>query len=412
MIVFDTIDDATKVSDLTLSAVFDFVVMTDYDRGQIFKLPTEKSYLTEDRPLYKFLTGRLEELKLKCGKPAFEIHYGPISSGLWEAGVFDVLTYGERILNVIPRTHYKKRGSENRLKGMDVKEAINLVEKLCGTFSISYSTAYCIAVEKIAGISSEKLSLLRILGLELERVYNHIHSIYRLALAASQKVAVSHLLALEEDVLRLNYKLFGHRYGFGFNRIGSVKLKNTEVNVNKILKEFEELVDELSVSKIFIDRLHGTAKISSSMAVELDTIGVAAKASGLKRDVRAFSPFYEDFEPVVSYDGDSLSRTIVRFEEVKQSLQIIIDILDSINDNTNNINVDVNSGEAISFVESPPGDLLLYLKVENGRIKDIKFRGASEVNYLSFAKSVEGNIFTDYPFALESFGLSFADASR
>jgi len=68
------------------------------------------------------------------------------------------------------------------------------------------------------------------------------------------------------------------------------------------------------------------------------------------------------------------------------------------------------SGEAMAFVESPAGDLLVYVKIGEGIVKKFRVRGASSVNFLAFAKGVEGNIFTDYPFALESFGLSFADA--
>jgi len=65
----------------------------------------------------------------------------------------------------------------------------------------------------------------------------------------------------------------------------------------------------------------------------------------------------------------------------------------------------------MAFVESPPGDLLVYVRIDEGRVEKFRVRGASAVNYLAFARGVEGNIFTDYPFALESFGLSFADAA-
>ncbi len=405
MIAFTEFDEAKSVEGYSLSAVFDFAVLTNYTKVKI--LPPEKFELIENRPLYAFLTGNLERMNCK----AFRLHYGPVSSGIWEAGAFEVLSYGERILEVVPLLRYKNRGMEKRVEGMDVEKATCLVEKFCGTFSSSYSTAYCIAVEKIAGFESEKLDLARTLAVELERAYNHIHTIYRLALAASQKVAVSHLSALEEELLRINYKIFGHRYIFGFSRPGYVKLKSVDVKsrIKNVLKEFDELVEELSVSKIFIDRLHGTAKISRSEAVKLDTIGVAARASGLKRDARML----RRFEPIkIVEDGDSLARTVVRFEEVKNSLRTALEIIDSLSLKEISNEVKVKSGEAISFVESPPGDLVLYLKIKDGRVEKLRVRGASEVNFLSFAKSVVGNIFTDYPFALESFGLSFADASR
>ncbi len=409
-----------SVKSKALSAVFDdFLVMTDYESGEITVLPAEEAHLVDDRPLYKFLTGNLDELRLKCDKPAFRLHYGPLSSGIWEAGAFEVLSYGERILNVIPLCRYKRRGITERIEGKKPEQAMLEVERICGTFSASYSTAFSMAVERIAGIEVDSgIKASRILAVELERIYNHVHSIYRVAVAASQKVAVSHLSALEEDILRLNFRLFGHRYSFGFNGIGEVRLRNLREleRLNKIEKEFSELVEELSVSKIFIDRLHNTAILSAEDILELDAIGIAAKGSGVDRDIRKFSDNYPGFKPVVRAEGDSLSRILVRIEEVKQSMDIIREIEAEIGGEGSKRCADVKeklenaSGEAMAFVESPAGDLLVYVKIGEGIVKKFRVRGASSVNFLAFAKGVEGNIFTDYPFALESFGLSFADA--
>jgi len=285
----------------TLSAVFDdFIVMTDYSSGEITVLPAEEAHLVDDRPLYSFLTGRIEDLRLHCDRPAFRLHYGPLSSGIWEAGAFEVVSYGERILNVVPLCHYKRlgdrgRGMIRRIEGKTPDVALMEVERICGTFSASYSTAFTMAVERIAGLEVDSsVRAARIAAVELERIYNHIHAIYRVAVAASQKVAVSHLSALEEEVLRLNFRLFGHRYTFGFNRVGGACLRDLRAldRLDAIEREFDELVEELSVSKIFIDRLHNTAKLTEEEIVELDAIGIAAKGSGVDRDVRKFSDNY------------------------------------------------------------------------------------------------------------------------
>ncbi len=413
MIAENVISD-NSVKNMTLSAVFDdFIVMTDYDTGRVSVIPAEEAHLVENRPLYKFFTG---SLKLpECDGQTFRLHYGPVSSGIWEAGAFDILTYGERILGVLPLTHYKVRGLEEKVAGMHVKDAVRLVEKFCGTLSSTYSTAFCMATERATGIEVEDdVKLARIVAVELERIYNHVHSIYRLALAASQKVAVSHLSALEEDILRMNFRIFGHRYAFGFNGVGLAKIREKRVDVGRIRREFEELVDELSSSKIFIDRLHNTAKLSERDVFDLDSIGVTAKACGVVRDMRTFSELYSDFDftACLEKDGDSLARTVVRFKEVIQSLEIVEMALDELSLSQPLPSYSDTDGEAMAFVESPPGDLLVYLKVSKGRVEKLRVRGASEVNFLAFAKGVEGNIFTDYPFALESFGLSFADAAR
>jgi len=420
-LISTSVNVESNVSGKTLSAVFDdFIVMIDYSSGEVTVLPSEEAHLVDSRPLYSFLTGKLDELRLYCDRPAFRLHYGPLSSGIWEAGAFEVVSYGERILNVVPLCHYKRLGDGGRelikVEGKEPEVALMEVERICGTFSASYSTAFTMAVERIAGVEVDSnVKAARIAAVELERIYNHVHAIYRVAVAASQKVAVSHLLALEEDVLRLNFRLFGHRYAFGFNRIGGVRLRDVKAlsKLDAIEREFDELVEELSVSKIFIDRLHNTAKLSAEEIAELDAIGIAAKGSGVDRDVRKFSENYPGFKPVVKTDGDSLARILVRVDEVKQSISIIRECEGELRaggvkngwDGWNAV-----EGEAMAFVESPPGDLLMYVKLSGGRVEKFRVRGASAINYLAFARGVEGNIFTDYPFALESFGLSFADA--
>jgi Ni,Fe-hydrogenase III large subunit len=64
-------------------------------------------------------------------------------------------------------------------------------------------------------------------------------------------------------------------------------------------------------------------------------------------------------------------------------------------------------------IESPSGDLIHVVQLdEQGRIANLQVRPASLVNWIPFAKSLENNVFTDFQFAFESFGLSYADSDR
>ena len=70
---------------------------------------------------------------------------------------------------------------------------------------------------------------------------------------------------------------------------------------------------------------------------------------------------------------------------------------------------------AFSFcrIESPSGDLIHVVELdEKGCIKMLHIRPSSLVNWLPFARSLEGNVFTDFQFAFESFGLVYADSDR
>ena len=50
-------------------------------------------------------------------------------------------------------------------------------------------------------------------------------------------------------------------------------------------------------------------------------------------------------------------------------------------------------------------DLFYYVKISDGRIDDIQMSSPSLLNIDAFRKSMAGNIFTDYHFNWESFGI-------
>ena len=297
---------------------------------------------------------------------------------------------------------------------MNVKDALLLIERLCGTFSVAYSNAFCSAVEESIPARAEAI---RIIALELERIYNHIHAIQRLTTAASQSVAAAQFSALEEDVLRLNAKLFRHRYSFGLNIPGGVRRDiDTEILPDKIKDikiEFDKLVEQLITSKIFIDRLHNTAILNVEDIIRLDTIGIPARASGVGRDVRGFNSTYTDtpFRVAVEEDGDALARMMVRVAEIRNSVEIIKFLAENLPQTELKTDVDA-SGFLYGRSEAPPGDVLTALEVKNGIIKWAGIRSPSTINYPAFAVAIEGNIFTDFSFGIESFGLSFADSDR
>lgn len=378
-----------------------------------FALPPEAN-IGEIRPVLHALSGNYHAYCKECPDDVFKLHYGPISSGLWESGAFHILSYGERILNVAPDLGYKHRAIEKKICGMNVKDALLLIERLCGTFSVAYSNAFCSAVEENI---PERAEAIRIIALELERIYNHIHAIQRLATAASQSVAASQFSALEEDVLRLNAKFFRHRYLFGLNIPGGVRKDiNTKVLLGRIIdikREFDKLVELLITSTIFIDRLHNTAILNVEDIIRLDTIGIPARASGVGKDVRSFNSIYTDtpFRVAVEEYGDALSRMMVRITEIRNSVEIIKFFAENLPQTELKTDVDA-SGFLYGRSEAPPGDILTALEVENGIIKWAGIRPPSTINYPAFAVAIEGNIFTDFSFGIESFGLSFADSDR
>ncbi len=365
------------------------------------------------------------------GYGVFTFPYGPVSYGVPEAGGFKFITYGERIVKVVPQVNFKKRGVENRAVGRDPKDVLPLIERSAGNFSAAYSSCFATAVEEALGLRvPSQTKWTRAVAMELERIYNHLFVFGRLSEAAAQNVATAQANILREEVLRLNARYFGHRYLFGINRIGGVSAdlsktdrKRLSGSIRAIVQEFRRLIDYFLSSRIFLDRLQTTAQLSRQDALTLGAVGPAARGSDVQWDDRLTYPIepYGDIYVDVETEpgGDTMARTMVRVKEIYSSEVALRELLDGMP--SDGCSAQARSGAPImsspefSFcrVESPSGDLIQVVELdERGRIKALHIRPASLVNWLPFAKCLERNVFTDFQFAFESFGLNYADSDR
>ncbi|MHB8568196.1 MAG: hydrogenase large subunit [Nitrososphaerales archaeon] len=368
------------------------------------------------------------------GYGVFSFPYGPVTSGIQEAGGFKFLTYGERIIKVVPTVNYKKRGVEQRVIGMKPNDALMLVERSAGNFSASYSTCFVTAVEDALRMEvPQPAKWIRAVAIELERIYNHLHVFSREAEAASQNVAIHQTSALKERILRLNAKYFGHRYLFGLNEIGRVKSgealsskdqrRELYASLRSITSEFQQLFDYFLSSRIFLDRLQNTARLKKEDALSLGAVGPAARGSGIYCDDRVaypIEPYGDTYVEIETDNGtDAMARIMVRIQEITASTTLMEELLDKMPSAAKparplSIPSGVDPGFSLCRIESPSGDLILIVEIDKNdqRIKSLHIRPPSLANWLPFAKSLEGNVFTDFQFAFESFGLNYADSDR
>jgi Ni,Fe-hydrogenase III large subunit len=440
------IGEVNDVNEIQVSSVFEIdgkslAILTDVERRQTILSDAPLGLGEEIDVLFKSESKPGVQISLDVGSKVegygvFTFPYGPVTYGVPEAGGFKLVTYGERIVKVIPQINFKKRGVEGRVIGMKPDDALLLVERSAGNFSAAYSTCFVTAVENILGLEiASRTRWIRAVALELERIYNHLYVFARQAEAASQNVAVAEANALKERIFRINAKYFGHRFLFGLNRIGGVNYdftaeeeqKALSNKVREVTAQFSSLVEYFLSSRIFLDRLQNTARLSRKDALKLSSVGPVARGSGIEWDDRLTFPM-EPYDDIFSQiqtegDGDSMARTMVRINEIQSSMVILEQLLDEMpSDNINSARKGVDVFTSLrpnevdySFcrIESPSGDLIHVVQLDReNKIRFLHVRPASLVNWLSFAKSLEGNVFTDFQFAFESFGLSFADSDR
>ncbi len=358
------------------------------------------------------------------GYGVFTFPYGPVAMGVAEAGGFEVRTYGERILEIEPSVGHKRRGIEEQVVGKTVEDAALWIERRAGPFALSHAAAFRFAAESAAGrpVAERELGV-RALGQELQRIYNHLHVLARLAEAASQNVGAAQLNALAESALRALGATFGHRWGFGAlvpgapgRRLDAPDRTDLEARLRRLGSEFEALGETLLGSRTFLDRIQSTGTVSTEDALRWGAVGPTLRASSVAWDDRLRDPtipYREMFVPVVTERaGDALARVLVRREEVRGSLLLIEQLLDRwprLGGGEAAPVEAIEPGRGIARGEGPSGDLVYDVRVSEGRIRSVASRTPSQANWPLVALSLRGAVFTDFAFSFESFGASFAE---
>ncbi len=358
------------------------------------------------------------------GYGVFTFPYGPISMGVPESGRFDVRTYGERILQITPTAGYKARGILESLPGRSIADAVLSIERIAGNFSAAHVSAFLGACESAEGREVPALEFwIRAFAQELQRIYNHVHVIARIAEAASQNVGLAQTHALAEEVLRLQASLFGHRWMFGalvgespLRRVGASDRAAASAALRRLAGRFEELWELFLDSRTFLDRVQATCIVDRETALRWGAVGPTLRASGISWDDRLRQPVvpYTDLylELPKESDGDALSRVVVRAEEVRASFLLLEQLLSRWKGELSALESPlpaVAPGRGLARVEAPSGDLVYDVVVLDGKVRSVGMRSPSHANWPVFALGLKGGVFTDFHFAFESFGLSFAE---
>ncbi|HUW77521.1 MAG TPA: hypothetical protein VMV52_02075, partial [Candidatus Nanopelagicaceae bacterium] len=162
------------------------------------------------------------------------------------------------------------------------------------------------------------------------------------------------------------------------------------------------------------DRFNGTATLSIDSALQIGTLGVVARASGIETDARRDHPFVdlgESFEVVTEQDGDVMARYQVRVREIQVSLRIIEELTRRIAESRGS-GVSLESrtaGAGLGLVEGWRGTIAHRVELgADGELTRVKVVDPSFFNWPALSVALAGTIVPDFPLANKSFNLSYA----
>ena len=355
------------------------------------------------------------------GEGVYEIPVGPVHAGIIEPGHFRFSVVGETVIDLKIRLYFTHKGTEKLFEGRAPADGVELAERISGDTTIGHSLAYCQALESLAGCAVPvRAQYLRVILLEMERLYNHIADFGMLCNDTGYAVAHSHCFRIRERLLRLNKRLTGNRLMHGGIVLGGVGHDlpadlDLSGELDAIIADFSEIVDISLGNTTLMDRLESAGRLTTRIAMDLGVLGYVARASNIDVDARRDHPFAAypalKFAVPVYTSGDVRARTMARVEEARISVQIIKQALNDMP--AGSIVVPVGTlpawEPAFGLVEGWRGTIIHWVMAdESGRLYRVKVRDPSFMNWPALSFAILKNIVPDFPLCNKSFNQTYS----
>jgi Ni,Fe-hydrogenase III large subunit len=357
------------------------------------------------------------------GDGVHEIAVGPVHAGTIEPGHFRFSVVGEKVLRLEERLGYVHKGIEQRFTQLPILEAHRLAARVCGDSAVSFSWAYCQALEGMTGTElPPRAAYLRALYLELERVANHLGDLGALGNDAGFAFGLAQFSRLKEQLLRAKHQAFGQRYlmdmvvpGGTYVDLTAADAQHISARVRQISEEVLELREIYEEHEGLRDRFNGAGSVDTALAARLGLTGLAGRASGQAFDLRIDLPCdpYVELTPTKlgRNEGDVAARVAVRFGELQESCRLIQRIVGGLPAGAHlaSVRVPADGAVGLGLIEGWRGPVLIALEAgPGGSIRRCHPHDPSWHNWPVLEHAIIGNIVPDFPLINKSFNLSYS----
>lgn len=358
------------------------------------------------------------------GKEVHEVAVGPIHAGVIEPGSFRFMCHGERVLHLEVHLGYQHRGVEALLLRRPAKLLAPLMESVAGDSSVAYVTAYCRAIEALAGhrLGSEH-EWVRGVALELERIAMHLAGLAGMATDVAFLPGASTYGRLRTAIINASQRICGNRFGRGWIRPGGARAGLDRAMVAAVRELLAEVrrdkagIDALmSSSSSVAHRLRTTGVLTKEVAERIGLVGMAARACGVAVDQRVQLPdpsFERAPIPItLEPDGDCWARCRLRAREVEASLDWLEAAFGAAGGEVPGVVEPLGQlapdSLGVSIVEGWRGEVVVVLETDaEGGLRHARVQDPSLQNWLGVAMAVRDNAISDFPICNKSFDLSY-----
>ncbi|MBO9592022.1 NADH-quinone oxidoreductase subunit D [Niabella pedocola] len=360
---------------------------------------------------------------------------------------------GEKIVAADSTVGYIHRAFEKIAERRSLYQITPLTDRLNYCSAPINNMGWHLTCEKLLKVQVPKrVDYLRVIIMELARITDHLICNSIMGVDSGAYTGFLYVMQYRELVYEIYEEICGSRLTTNIGRIGGFERDFTNTAFEKIerflkeypavLKEFEDLFTR---NRIFMERAIGAGPISAERALNYGFTGPNLRAAGVDYDVRAVAPYsrYEefDFEVPVGSTGDSYDRFLVRNGEMWQSLRIIQQALQKLNDLKGEEatvyhadvpeyylppkkdvytkmealiwhfkiimgEINMPAGEVYNAVEGANGELGFYFISDGGRTPyRLHFRRPCFIYYQAYAEMVKGAMLSDAIVVMSSMNL-------
>ncbi|MGQ0468243.1 MAG: NADH-quinone oxidoreductase subunit D [Sporichthyaceae bacterium] len=369
---------------------------------------------------------------------------------------------GETVTEARCGIGYLHTGIEKNCEYRSWTQGVTFVTRMDYLSPFYSETGYCLAVEKLLGITEqipERATVIRVLLMELNRISSHLVA---LATGGMELGAITPMMfgfREREEILDIFEEISGLRMNNAFIRPGGLANDIPDTAIEKIRDliavwptRAKDYVKLLNGQPIWQARTMGVGYLDLTGCMALGVTGPVLRSTGLPHDLRKSQPYcgYETYEfDVITEDScDAWGRYLVRLREMSESIKIIEQCLDRLpagpvmvedkkiawpaqlsigGDGLGNSlehikkimgesmealihhfklvteGFRVPAGQVYQAIESPRGELGVHLVSDGGtRPYRVHFRDPSFVNLQSVAAMSEGSLVADVIAAVAS----------
>jgi NADH-quinone oxidoreductase subunit D len=235
---------------------------------------------------------------------------------------------------------YLHTGIEKNAEYRTWTQGTTFVTRMDYLAPIFNETGYCLAVEKLLGVTPpERATTLRVLLMELNRVSSHWVWLATGGMEIGALTAMTNGFRAREKCLDLLELITGLRMNHAFVRPGGLAqdlppgaVEQIRAWIPEMYREIADMEALLSGQPIWKARLKNVGYLDVQGALALGVTGPLLRSAGLPWDMRKTEPYcgYEtyDFDVPTSTDADCWARYEVRLAEIRESVRIVEQALD------------------------------------------------------------------------------------